>query len=137
MTKLCVLLEVLSIEKVALAFTVTLFATLTERAVLPLKRSCAALPAPMARLLTVMLASIITVCPLEMVTLFVLVGTPVGVQMAGLLQLPPALETLFCEYKAKLQKNTSKVLNKCLINSITQNTQKRQYFIPEITEKVA
>jgi hypothetical protein len=44
-----------------------------------------------------MLPSMVIVCPLAMVTLLVLVGTPVGVQMAAFVQLPLALEVFVCD----------------------------------------
>lgn len=96
--RLWVVLEVLRIEKVAEVLSITSFATVTERAVLPEKRnSAAAPPLPMVKLLTETVASITTVCPLDIVTLFVLLGTPAGVQIAGLLQFPLPLDILFCE----------------------------------------
>jgi len=125
-----VALEVDKIEKVALALTVTLFATLTVRAVFPLKRNWAALPEPMVRLLTFMLALITTVCPLEMVTLFVLVGTPVGVQMAGLFQLPPAFDTFDCAISEGNATNPRIILaNSLLLNMFSKNSRSKKAII--------
>lgn len=94
-----VTLELLATEKVARALTVKLFNTENVRAVPPIKCICAeAAPLPIVKSLQTALPLIVTVLPLEMVTLLVLVGTPVGVHMAGLVQVPLAFETLFWDF---------------------------------------
>ena len=62
--------------------------------VLPENRSCAAPTlVPMVRELQVAVTSRVTVCVLKIITSSAGPGTPVGVQIAGLLQFPLVFET--------------------------------------------
>ena len=91
------MLEVDKIKNEAEELTVRFLNTLTVRAVLPENRNTAeAAPVPIIKSLQVMLALIVTVWPFAMVTSLVLVGTPVGVQIAALVQLPEAMDVLPC-----------------------------------------
>lgn len=92
-------------EKDAAELTVISPPMVIVSAVLPVNWSTARAPLPIVRLLQVPLAPIETVWPFETSTLSVAVGTPVGVHMAGLLQPPVWLDTLFCP-KTELEPNS-------------------------------
>ncbi len=92
----CVAFELALILMVPLALIVMLLLTLNVKAVFPEKRIAAPVPpVPTVNELQKPFTSKVIVFPLEIVTLLVLVGTPAGVQIAALLQLPLPFDTLF------------------------------------------
>ena len=81
--------------KVPLAATVTFPITVRVESGVAIYCSIPLVPWPTVKLLQVAeVTSMVTVCPLAMVTLSVAVGTPAGVHVAALLQLPVAAEVL-------------------------------------------